>query len=131
MSPKKSGGLVANPLLVKTDPQVEEELPVSREKTTPVHQPTSTPVDTPTDTPAGQQTVPVKGTFYFTEDQLDRLEEAWKEVRQITRKQKQQGSQSQRISKSRFVRLALERLLADFKADQERVLEDLRKTPEP
>ena len=112
MNAKKARGLTFNPLLSRTDSAPTRELGQSDEDTqTRVQaQPLTRPrVDTSTS----------KFTFYFTEEQLERLDRAWETMRKRTR-----GSR-QRISKSQFVRLGLERLLDDFEREPELVINSL------
>ncbi|MBI2887582.1 MAG: hypothetical protein HYY02_10285 [Chloroflexi bacterium] len=61
---------------------------------------------------------PVKFTFYFTPEQLRRLDDLWVRAKLDHR---------QRLNKSEFVRLALERLLDEFEHNPRRVLEALRR----
>ena len=99
MSPKKSGGLEFNPLLSRTENPVSEKEGASAGTT-------STHVDKQTR----------KFTFYYSTQQLERLDDIWQETRgQI------KGTR-QRISKSQFVRLALDRLLDDFEKDSAKVI---------
>ena len=65
-------------------------------------------------------TTPVKFTFYFSVEQLDRLDTAWSVFRRRTR-----GS-GLRLSKSLFTRVALDRLLDEFDRDPEGVVALLR-----
>jgi len=64
-----------------------------------------------------------KFTFYFTEEQLDRLDRLWETVRRTRR------SPQRRVSKSEVVRLALDRLLADFERNPEAVTAALLRQP--
>jgi len=73
-------------------------------------------------TPAAKQvdtSTSNKFTFYFTAQELQKLDDVWEIMRRRTRGTKQ------RFSKSKFVRLALDRLLADFEQDQELVMTQL------
>ena len=124
---RKPGGLNFNPLLERTEPAIPEtDAHTTRERTLPVDTSTRIQVDPPArkhaDTPAA--TAPIKFTFYFTPEQLDRLDEAWETFR---RRQRGTGP---RISKSQFVRVALDRLLDDFDRDPEMVMAQLRQSPQ-
>ena len=111
----KAGGLDFNPLLGRTDTTREPSSATSGENTrTPVNTSTRTHV-TGTD-----EALAVKFTFYFMPDQLDRLDTAWSSFRRQAR-----GS-GHRLSKSLFVRVALDRLLDDFDQNPEAVLAMLR-----
>ena len=109
---KKAGGLNFNPLLSRTEP----EQPGSPE----APENTRTPVDTRTREHVPATAGPSKFTFYFNEEQLRRLDDAWATFRRQTR-----GS-GQRLTKSQFVRVALDRLLDDFERDPEEVIALLR-----
>lgn len=61
---------------------------------------------------------PVKFTFYFSPEQLRRLDTLWLRAKLEHR---------ERMNKSEFVRLALDRLLNDFEKNPRRVLDDLRR----
>lgn len=61
---------------------------------------------------------PVKFTFYFTPDQLERLDNLWLRAKLEHR---------ERLNKSEFVRLALERLMEEFDRDPQGVLAELRR----
>jgi hypothetical protein len=77
-------------------------------------------VSTPDATGPTIQELPDKAskfTFYFTPQQLERLDNAWEIMRRRSRGQKQ------RPSKSRFVRVALDRLLDDFERNPEGVMD--------
>ncbi len=125
-SARKPGGLNFNPLLERTDPTRPEADQGRREDSTPVDTSTRQHVPPPTreqaDPPAA--TAPIKFTFYFTPEQLDRLDGAWETFRR-----RQRGT-GQRISKSQFVRVALDRLLDDFDRDPEDVMAQLRQSRE-
>lgn len=99
-SPKKAGGLNFNPLLSRTEaPEADahaDAIPAL-----------------PPRTPAAA--MPTKFTFYFTPEQLDRLDAAWTAFRRRSR------GGGPRISKSLFVRVALDRLLDEFDRDPEAV----------
>ena len=124
MSAKKSGGLTHNPLLSRTDPPPAASELAESDTRPHADTPTRIQVDTPTrenvdtstrtqaDTPLG----PSKFTFYFTAEQLDRLDRVWETMRNRNRGTKQ------RVSKSQFVRVALNRLLDDFDKNPEQVI---------
>lgn len=124
---RKPGGLNFNPLLERTELAPSEADARSVEET-------ALPVDTSTrgqihpstrvhaNAPAAS--APIKFTFYFTPEQLDRLDGAWETFR---RRQRGTGP---RISKSQFVRVALDRLLDDFDRDPETVMAQLRQSPQ-
>jgi len=57
----------------------------------------------------------LKFTFYFSEEQLDRLDQVWETLRRSRRRPRR------RISKSQFVRLALDNLLDEFEKDPDQV----------
>lgn len=78
------------------------------------------------DQPRGQGTAAArtsKFTFYFTEEQLDRLDRLWETVRRTRRRPRR------RVSKSEVVRLALDLLLADFERDPAAVTAALLQHP--
>jgi len=64
------------------------------------------------------QQAPVKFTFYFMPDQLERLDNLWLRVKLDHR---------ERLNKSEFVRLALARLMEEFDRDPKGVLAELRR----
>ena len=64
-----------------------------------------------------------KFTFYFTPAQLERLDQAWATLRRTSR------GRGQRVSKSQFVRVALDRLLDDFERNPEGVAAALLQQP--
>ena len=66
---------------------------------------------------AGSQS-PVKFTFYFMPGQLERLDNVWVKAKVDHR---------ERLNKSEFVRLALDRLMAEFDRDPTTVIADLRR----
>ena len=111
MSAKRPGGMSHNPLLTRTEPGGDTRPPVSP--------PTSTPVHTIDAMPVGQPVAASdrasKFTFYFTPDQLDRLDDVWEQMRKRRRR-------GRRPSKSRFVRVALDRLLDDFARNPDNVM---------
>ena len=61
---------------------------------------------------------PVKFTFYFSQDQLDKLDDLWVRAKLEHR---------EKLNKSEFVRLALDRLIAEFEHDPKSVLAELRR----
>jgi hypothetical protein len=112
LSGKRTGGLNHNPLLGRTEPP-------SDDTRTPVDPHTRVPVSVP-EAGAAMQELSEKAskfTFYFTPQQLERLDNAWEIMRRRSRGQKQ------RPSKSRFVRVALDRLLDDFERNPEGVMD--------
>ncbi|HUG16220.1 MAG TPA: hypothetical protein VMM78_14545 [Thermomicrobiales bacterium] len=111
MSAKRTGGLARNPLLTRTDgPEATPAIPVE------------TPVPAGAQSPATVQPAAAtqKFTFYFTEEQLERLDDVWERLRRDSRRSKQ------RVSKSLFVRVALDRLLEEFERDPEQVIAALK-----
>ena len=112
MSGKRTGGLNHNPLLGRTEPP-------SDDTRTPVDPHTRMSVSVPEAGPTMQELSEKasKFTFYFTPQQLERLDNAWEIMRRRSRGQKQ------RPSKSRFVRVALDRLLDDFERNPEGVMD--------
>jgi hypothetical protein len=97
-------GLPSNPLLANTSKRIDEQEDQEAyvvNRPTHVDNPEYSGVDVPTS----------RFTFYFTQEQLDRLDEVWTTLRRRTR------GTGQRVSKSQFVRVALDRLLDDFDAD--------------
>ncbi len=149
MSAKKTGGLAFNPLLSRTepseasiqvtpDPQPTSVTSKHDAPLTPTPEPThagdvppslaGTPTRLHVHTPelhpvevAAQNTAerPSKFTFYFTPEQLDRLDDAWERMRKGRRN-------GRRPSKSQFVRVALDRLLDEFEQNPEHVIALLR-----
>ena len=123
MSTKRPGGLTHNPLLTRTEPAAPAASPptadtghVPVDTQARVHADTSVP--TPPATPAAELADrPEKFTFYFTPEQLERLDDVWEQLR----RHKPRGQR--RPSKSRFVRVALDRLLDDFHRDPEGVMQ--------
>lgn len=115
MSRKKSGGLASNPLLQPTEPQdAVEATPPEPQSRTDQESADGMPAPQRTDAPT------IKFTFYFTDEQLERLDDLWDQVRRRPRGSKQ------RISKSHVVRVALDRLLDEYDRDPERVTRELR-----
>ena len=115
MSTKKTGGLVHNPLLKRTD----AGSPVDGDTRTPVDLHTREHVEGTPVAPApseGSERAS-KFTFYFTPQQLERLDTAWEVMRRRGRGRKQ------RPSKSQFVRVALDQLLDDFEQDPDKVMD--------
>ena len=115
MSTKKTGGLVHNPLLKRTD----AISPADGDTRTPVDLHTRGHVDeTPVAPPASEGSERAsKFTFYFTPQQLERLDTAWEVMRRRGRERKL------RPSKSQFVRVALDQLLDDFDQDPDKVMD--------
>jgi len=112
---KKSGGLSFNPLLSRTDANVEAvPLAVNIDTRLPVDMSTGEHVE-----PAAGS-VPMKFTFYFSPEQLERLDTAWSTFRRQTR------GTGIRLSKSLFVRVALDRLLDEFDQSPDQVMGLLR-----
>ena len=115
MSSRKSGGLGANPLLRRTEPATATTAlipPVAEEPS--IRPPVDTQTRVRADTPTS------KFTFYFTDEQLDRLDHVWEGLRREGRRT------GVRLSKSHVVRVALDRLLDEFEEDPERVLAELK-----
>ena len=96
-----------NPLFQKT----EAPRPPTRLRGSQVAAPQEAP------TPVGPQ-APVKFTFYFTPDQLERLDNLWVRAKVDHR---------ERLNKSEFVRLALDRLMEEFDRDPKSVISDLKR----
>ncbi len=133
MNPKRAGGLNHNPLLTRTEPAPEvaapdeartpvgvpTRLPSDMQASAHVHKPTRPLADTPTRAVSDGGERASKFTFYFTEQQLERLDAVWEQLRRRGR------SRGQRPSKSQFVRVALNRLLDDFERDPEAVIQQL------
>lgn len=61
---------------------------------------------------------PVKFTFYFMPDQLERLDNVWVRAKVDHR---------ERLNKSEFVRLALEKLMEEFDKNPKGVIAELRR----
>lgn len=121
---RKAGGLNFNPLLARTESlQADSEAVSSVEESTRVDTSTRPQVDPLSATPAAPPSIQgtTKFTFYFTAEQLDRLDQAWETFRRQTR------GTGKRISKSQFVRIALDRLLDEFDEQPEKVMAQLRK----
>lgn len=134
MSGRKTTGLAHNPLLARTDTK-DEPAAASGARATPDWTGTQLPteeltqeqVDTSTgihvdnqagthvDTPTRILGRSLKFTFYFSEEQLDRLDQVWETLRRSRRRPRR------RISKSQFVRLALDNLLDEFEKDPDQV----------
>ena len=132
MTNRRAGGLGVNPLLVSTEraqpePQPAAEPVISmpagaaRERAEP--EGVAGPVDVSTRPPADTPTGTIKFTFYFTPEQLDRLDAAWDRFRRQTRQRGRRG-----VSKSQFVRLGLDLLLEEFERDPEGVIARLRRS---
>ncbi len=109
---RKAGGLNFNPLLSRTEP---EQSSLQSPQDTRIH------ANKQTRKHVQAATGPSKFTFYFNEDQLRRLDDAWATFRRHTK-----GS-GPRLTKSQFVRVALDRLLDDFDRDPEEVIALLRR----
>ncbi len=100
-----------NPLLVRTEPEGDARTPVDPPTSTPVH----TSIAESVVQPITSSNRSSKFTFYFTPDQLERLDDVWEQMRKRTRR-------GRRPSKSRFVRVALDRLLEDFTRNPDNVM---------
>ena len=68
--------------------------------------------------PAALGHAPVKFTFYFLPSQLQRLDDLWVRAKLEHR---------ERLNKSEFVRLAVDRLMEEFERDPKGVLAELRR----
>ncbi len=110
MSQKKTGGLSYNPLLSRTEPAA-----ATSDREQDMH--TRAQVDTSTSERVDKQPQSSRFTFYFTPEQLDRLDRAWERFRREGRRS------GQRMSKSLFVRVALDKLLDDFEQNPQEVVE--------
>ena len=130
MANRRAGGLGVNPLLVSTERAQPE--PQSAAEPAPPTPAGAAPeragtdgvaehVDVSTRQPVDTSSGPIKFTFYFTPEQLDRLDAAWDRFRRQTRQKGRRG-----VSKSQFVRLGLDLLLEEFERDPERVMARLR-----
>ena len=123
MSTKRPGGLTHNPLLTRTEPAAPAASPPTADDgRVPVDMQTRGHADTPAPAPPVMSASelsdrPEKFTFYFTPEQLERLDDVWEQLR----RHKPRGQR--RPSKSRFVRVALDRLLDDFHRDPEGVMQ--------
>ena len=115
MSKRKPGGLATNPLLTRTE--TTPDTPDERTATTAAPE-TRPPADTQTRPRAEAPTS--KFTFYFTDDQLDRLDAVWEQLRRANRRS------GQRLTKSHVVRVALDRLLDEYDRDPEQVISELK-----
>ncbi len=111
MNTKRPGGMGHNPLLTRTEPDEDARSPVDLSTSTPVHTSDAVSVNQP----AVASDRASKFTFYFTPDQLDRLDDVWEQMRKRRRR-------GRRPSKSRFVRVALDRLLDDFARNPDNVM---------
>ena len=111
MNSKRPGGIGHNPLLVRTEPEPETTPPAGPSTSTPAHPSSTTPTEQLVATPDRAS----KFTFYFTPDQLERLDDVWEQMRKRVRR-------GRRPSKSRFVRVALDRLLDDFARNPDNVM---------
>jgi hypothetical protein len=114
-NPKKVGGLNFNPLLGRTEGAEQIDVAIGEEPSpAPEEGMTSHAHETP------GEGAPVKFTFYFTPEQLDRLDLAWSRFRRQSR------GADRRLSKSLFIRVALDRLLDEFDRQPEEVMALLR-----
>lgn len=113
-SSKKSGGLNFNPLLSRTGSAAETAALVDNDDARSPADASMGGAGPPTDR------APTKFTFYYTPAQLERLDVAWSAFRRRIR-----GS-GRPLSKSLFVRVALDRLLDDFDRDPDAVMTLLR-----
>ena len=116
MSSRKNGGLGSNPLLTRTDPGKATGKPV--DPVAPEVIDARLRVDTQTRVHA--DTSISKFTFYFTVEQLDRLDTVWQQLRRTNR------HSGQRLSKSHMVRVALNRLLDEFDQNPDAVIAELK-----
>lgn len=122
-----------NPLLRRTDAAPDGAQPplleVAAEPAAPVVPPAAAPVPAaatpppapPVAQPAAPEVVseaPVKFTFYFMPEQLRRLDDLWLRTKLAHR---------ERLNKSEFVRLALDRLMDAYDHEPQEVLEALRR----
>ena len=118
MNDKKKGGLTFNPLLARTEPEPSNtSQPVDLHTRTPVDIPTGEHVDKQTRPRVDTSTSVSKFTFYFTQEQLERLETLWEELRR-----QRKGTKRQRVSKSQIVRIALDTFLDQFESEPEKML---------
>ena len=111
MNSKRPGGIGHNPLLVRTEHEPETSPPGDQPTRTPVYPSHTTSADQLAAAPDRAS----KFTFYFTPDQLERLDDVWEQMRKRRRR-------GRRPSKSRFVRVALDRLLDDFARNPDNVM---------
>jgi hypothetical protein len=126
-----------NPLLRRTDAAPEGAQPplleVAAEPAGPAVGPAATPAPaaaTPLPAPPVAQPpapeaaneAPVKFTFYFMPEQLRRLDDLWLRTKLAHR---------ERLNKSEFVRLALDRLMDAYDNEPQGVLEALRRQRTP
>ena len=100
-----------NPLFQRTGQRSQEARPTGLRE--PSEEPQTTP---PTEKTGGG--APVKFTFYFMPGQLERLDDLWVRAKLEHR---------ERVNKSEFVRLALERLMDEFDRDPKAVIAELRR----
>src|SRR5579875_3543775 len=124
----RTGGLSHNPLLQRTEPievttPQQAGIPADTPAGTPADPQARVPASLPAVAPVSPSTRRMKFTFYFPEDQLDRLDQTWSQLRQRTRGTKRH------ISKSQFVSAALERLLEEYDRTPDAVIEDLVARP--
>ena len=97
-----------NPLFQRTDPSTRPARLSSVREAAPVSEPETSEVSQ----------APVKFTFYFQPSQLQRLDHLWVRTKLEHR---------ERLNKSEFVRLALDRLMDEYDRDPTAVLGDLRR----
>lgn len=119
MSARKTPGLGHNPLLARTETKESKDKDAAAVADTPMPPGTQAGehVDTTTRTRVPDRSL--KFTFYFTEEQLDRLDQVWETLRRTRRRPRR------RVSKSQFVRVALDRLLDEFDRDPDQVTRTL------
>jgi hypothetical protein len=86
----------------------------SHQAGTPVHQPTRTAADPNLRAPVIPPVERLKATFYLDPTVLEQLEEAWHQLRKLTR-----GTDRGKVSKSLIVEVALALALQDLKAQGE------------
>lgn len=102
--PPAYGGEAAAPQTAPLSPSRRSE-PVGRRR------PQTSAMEAPAE-------APVKFTFYFSPEQLRQLDTLWVRAKL---------DHNVKVNKSEFVRLALDRLLAEFEKHPQRVLDDLRR----
>lgn len=129
MSAKKSGGLPTNPLLIRTESptphekETIEEIAFEQEDIptrTHVEKPTRLRTNTSTSKPVDVSTGTTKFTFYYTEEQLERLDQAWMKMRKGRR------GKRKRLNKSQFVQLAVDRLLDQFDENPDEIIKAIQ-----
>lgn len=105
----RKGGLGQfNPLFDDTEKSKSAGTPSDLTASSPAHQPTSRSAK-----PQSDDEELVKAAFYFSQEELDRLEEVWQKLRRIQRWQKRT------ISKSLLVRIAFRQLADTIENDPE------------